>query len=80
MSNRVYLKVIRNISQLLQERSILIAQIGILILTLVLWEVAANLVDRPLIVSSPSRIVKLFIEYATNGNLHSMSSFPLWKL
>ncbi|NLN15349.1 MAG: ABC transporter permease [Tissierellia bacterium] len=65
-SHQEYLSAIKR-----RKRSILIAQIGILILTLVLWEVAANFrwID-PFIVSSPSRIVKLFIEYATNGNLH----------
>ena len=46
-------------------------QVGLLILGLILWEIAANLkwID-PFIVSSPSRIWRLFLEYAKNGNLH----------
>ena len=54
-----------------RKRSIFIMQVGLLILGLILWEIAANLkwID-PFIVSSPSRIWKLFLEYAKNGNLH----------
>lgn len=54
-----------------RKRSIFIMQVGLLILALAFWEIAANLkwID-PFIVSSPSRIWKLFIEYAKNGNLH----------
>ncbi len=54
-----------------RKRSILIIQIGILIVGLLLWELAAYFkwID-PFIMSSPSRIWKLFIEYALRGNLH----------
>lgn len=54
-----------------RKRSIFIVQISILILAILLWEVAANLkwID-PFIMSSPSRIWKLFIEYVMRGNLH----------
>lgn len=54
-----------------RKRSIFIIQISILFLGLILWEVAAYFkwIDA-FIMSSPSRIWKLFLEYATRGNLH----------
>lgn len=54
-----------------RKRSIFIIQIGILIFGLLLWEIAAHYkwID-PFIMSSPSRIWKLFLEYVTRGRLH----------
>ena len=51
--------------------SILIVQIGILALGLLLWEVASYFkwID-PFIMSSPSRIWSLFLEYVSRGRLH----------
>ncbi len=64
-SHEEFLKSVKN-----RKRSIFIVQIGILILALLLWEIAAHFkwID-PFITSSPSRIWKLFLEYARNGNL-----------
>lgn len=65
-SHEEFLKSVKN-----RKRSIFIVQIGILILALLLWEIAAHFkwID-PFIMSSPSRIWKLFLEYSRNGNLH----------
>lgn len=54
-----------------RKRSIFIVQISILTLALLLWEVAAyyKWID-PFIMSSPSRIWKLFLEYIKRGRLH----------
>lgn len=72
MLNKVYSK---NHEEFLQsvkkrKRNIFFVQIGILILGLLLWEVAAYFkwID-PFIMSSPSRICKLFLEYLARGRL-----------
>lgn len=64
-SHEEFLKTVKN-----RKHSIFIVQIGILIFALLLWEVAAHFkwID-PFIMSSPSRIWKLFLEYRRNGNL-----------
>ncbi|NLW23267.1 MAG: ABC transporter permease [Tissierellia bacterium] len=54
----------------MRRRNILIAQVSILVVGLILWEVAARLkwIDS-FITSNPSSIWKLFLEYARKGNL-----------
>lgn len=54
-----------------RKKSIFIVQISMLVLGLILWELAAYLkwID-PFIMSSPSRIWKLFLEYISRGRLH----------
>ncbi len=53
-----------------RRRSILIAQISLLIIGIALWETAAQLkwIDT-FLTSSPSAIWKLFIEYTLHGKL-----------
>lgn len=53
-----------------RKQSIFLVQVGLLLLGLILWEVAAYFkwID-PFIMSSPSRIWKLFLEYLTRSNL-----------
>ncbi|MBU5437830.1 ABC transporter permease [Tissierella sp. MSJ-40] len=53
-----------------KNRSVLLAQISILVVALLLWEIAAHFkwIDT-FLTSYPSSIWKLFIEYSKNGNL-----------
>ena len=53
-----------------RKQSIFLVQVGLLLLGLILWEVAAYFkwID-PFVMSSPSRIWKLFLEYLTRSNL-----------
>ena len=58
-----YLKKIRN-----QKIEVVVAQIGILVLLIVAWEVLANLgIIDSFIMSSPSRIIKTFLNLSQNG-------------
>lgn len=73
MSNKTHSKSHEKFLQSVKrrKRSIFIVQVSILVLGLILWEVAAHFkwID-PFIMSSPSRIWKLFIEYVLRGRLH----------
>lgn len=72
MSNKIHSKNHEEFFESVKRRKrrIFIVQIGILILGLFLWEVAAYFkwID-PFIMSSPSRIWKLFLEYIARGRL-----------
>lgn len=53
-----------------RKKAILITQISILVLSIVLWELAAQFkwIDT-FLTSNPSKIVKLFIKYVKNGSI-----------
>lgn len=63
-----------------KKRMILIIQLGIMVIFLGLWELAADLewIDD-FIFSSPSRIVKTFIELSTTGELPKHAGITLYE-
>lgn len=65
-SHEEYLRSVKR-----RKTSIFMVQIGILVFSLLLWELAAyyKWID-PFIMSSPSRIWILFLQYVTKGRLH----------
>lgn len=54
-----------------RKKAILITQVSILVLSIVLWELAAQFkwIDT-FLTSNPSKIVKLFIKYVKNGSIY----------